>query len=61
MRRYIGELQPTADLTNYRSYDEFKHEKLNLLLDTLAALLLLAFVWFVCEWWIRRRAARKAP
>ena len=38
---------------------EFEISYMALALDVLAVLLFLSLNWLICEWWIRRRAARK--
>ena len=42
---------PTDSDSNY--------SRMGLAVDIAVALTILFAVWFVCEWWIRRRAARK--
>jgi len=55
-RGYISEA-----MYKNRNFSDDAYEVLRLMaaLDALVALILLALVWFLCEWLIRRRAARK--
>src|SRR5262245_60601360 len=54
------ELTYESDDGKIRTIHALKEFKIQgLLLNLMIACLILYFVWFVCEWWIRWRAARK--
>ena len=51
---YLG----NGEMLSYRT-DRDKIEMTGLAVDIAVALAILFAGWFMCEWWIRRRAARK--